>query len=814
MIGGTFINRESELARFQLEFATTTPARNCVIILAAPSGFGKSEFTERIIAEQHSTIGLKVRIPANADGDAPFVRALAAEVNRVAERDRALLTGDAFLRGVPSSRVRKMHDSALIRDVGAAGSLKGISDIAARIGDRVSNTGEYDFARVLRDTSRDSTVKIFEYLRYVFAQQRFCAAIENIQSIDAASESMLEQVLAVQRGHFFVLEYTLDVIPTRDLETLQRVLAEHGNDVKVFILDRLPLQEIIERSEYRLDASIQMELYANFDGNLRKVKDLVLIRMKSPEFVGVGSAKQTGFLEATRQLVHSLQPTAQFVLALIVTHRSVASHEALLELSLASRYFRDTHVGVEDALRELILNDLVHEARARVTVAHDSIAAEVTSAFSKYVALANTAWAAHYRRKLDRQDFSESSKDQILDFLFGFYVRTDPTKLQPLLGEVRRVALSSFSMQRAESILQSIEDSLHEQTPDEAYEQTLRWELLDTYYTAGLYHRALATLLQIRTRPLRRAVFHAAILDRLDRHVEAIQLIKRNLQTRLARHDSFELSLKLIEMICHRSINDYDACYSVHREIESIREYAALPEYGYFLRNSEIVMSIAESVPLLERSIQIFQSHHREAAEAQSRISVGMQFVRLGRLDEAEREFDTAEKLLGDRRIEWHVIHNDRAVLNLYRDEPDYERIDELLVAAYLTASIPFDRIAIENNRLATHAFMNDFDFCDALVRELADKAPEQTDDVLLCITYFNISVYHERRGDHVRADRFRRLARHTGNDWPAYWAYRFDGTPITSDPAAEYLARYPFDLVLLSSWHIEISDFGERFES
>jgi hypothetical protein len=149
----------------------------------------------------------------------------------------------------------------------------------------------------------------------------------------------------------------------------------------------------------------------------------------------------------------------------------------------------------------------------------------------------------------------------------------------------------------------------------------------------------------------------------------------------------------------------------------------------------------------------------------------------------------------------------------LYRPEHDHDEIDELLVAAYLTASIPFDRLAIQNNRLIVHALGGDFSFCEALTRELAEKAPEQADEVLLCITYYNISAYYQMSGDEAASKRFRAKARACGNDWPQYWAFRFDGTPITADPAAEYLARFPFDPVLLSSWHIEVSDFGERSE-
>ena len=814
MIGAKFINRESELARFQLEFASTTTARNRVIFLAAPSGFGKSEFTERLIAEQRSAIGLKVRFPANTGGDAPFIRGLAAEINRVAERDGVLLTGDEFLRGVPSLRVRKLYDSSLIREAGMAAAGRGFGDLVGRISDRITNTGAYDFGQLLRDNNRESTIKIFEYARHALGEHRFCAAIENIQSIDDASESMFAQLLSVRRGHFVVVEYTLNADAGRDMTGLQRVFSENGAETKVIVLEQLSLSEIIARSDFRVDEGVQTELFANFDGNLRKLKDLVLIRAKSLDFIGASRASETGFVEATRLLVGSLCPAAQFVLALIVAHRSSASHESLLALAVRSRYFRDTYVGIDDALAELTTNDLIRSERGRIKVAHDSIAAEVTAGFSKYIALANGAWADHYRRLYEQKDFGEASRDQVLDLLFAFYAKTDSSKLQPLLGEVRNVALSSFSVQRAEAVLQSIEDALTDRVPEEAYEQALRWELLDIYYAAGLYARALATLLQIRTLPLRRAVFHGAILDRLDRHTEAIRLIRRTLATRAPRHDSFELSLRLIEMVCHRSLNEYGECEQVHRQIGAIAAYRELPEYGYYLRNSEIVLPIIDSVGPLEQSIAIFRAHARPAAEAQSRISLAMQYIRLGRVDEGESELDLAEKLLRDRRIEWHVIHNNRAVLNLYRPSPGHEHVDELLITAYLTASIPFDRIAIQNNRLATHALMGDYEFCDGLVGELVDKAPEQADEVLLCITYFNISVQYEMRGDRASATRFREMAKRSGNDWPNYWAHRFNGTPITNDPAAEYLARYPFDLVLLSAWHIDISDFDERSES
>jgi hypothetical protein len=267
-------------------------------------------------------------------------------------------------------------------------------------------------------------------------------------------------------------------------------------------------------------------------------------------------------------------------------------------------------------------------------------------------------------------------------------------------------------------------------------------------------------------------------------------------------------------MICYRSLNDYAGVRRVYDVIARTPEYRELPEYAYYLRNAEIVLPVADSIPLLEESVARLSGAGNPAGEAQSRITLAMESIRIGRLDAADAQLMRAEELLAERRLDWHVVYNNRAVLAMYRGEAVLDAVDELLRKAYLTANIPFDRIAIDNNRLAAHAIANDRAFCESIHDELEQAASNDAEDVLRCITFFNISVYHGMTGNAAAQMRYLARARECRNDWPAYWAYRFDRVPIVDDEAAAYLASYPFDLVLLSAWHIDISDFGERFEA
>ena len=809
MIGSGFINRKTELALFKREFATTSRERNRVIFLVAPSGFGKSEFTEKLIADVHRAVAVKVRIPANIEGDAPFIRELGGELNRLSRARAPIISAADFLRGVKSSRVARMHDSSLLHDSGSDRLGLRIGPAIARIYDRKSNTGEYDFELLLRDSSPQSLLKVFEYVRYVFTQQALCLAIENVQVIDNTSERMLQDILSEPRGHFIILEFTPGKSAVHDVSDLEKRFSGRGSETKTVRLQPLSADEIVHRAGIRLDPDTTAELYANFDGNLKNLTDFILVRQTSTGLAGTvtGPSLENG----TAELVRSQRSAAKIVLALIVAHRSNVSHEALRSLYVHSPQFRETHIDVERALADLEHNQLIRSDRGRIEPDHDSVAAEVDKSLSDQLTLAYRAWASYYREKLETRDFGESSRDQVLDHLFSFYARTDPSKLQPLLGDIRLAALSSFTLKRAEMLLQRVEDSLAGFDTSLPYHQALRWQLVDTYYDGGLYDRALGALHRVRTKPMRRTVMHAAILDRVDRHPEAIRLIRGALSTTARRHDSFELSLKLIEMICYRSMNDYAACERVYAEIGSIPQYKTLPEYGFYLRNAEIVLPVAESIPLLEESVARFESLGNDSAEAQSRIALGMELIRLGRLDQAEMQLDRAEALLAERRLDWHIIYNNRAVLMMYRGKVDFQAVDELLRKAYLTANIAFDRVAIDNNRLAAHAMAGDDTFCLSLIESLEGTARDMAEEVLLCVTLYNISVYHGRRGDTDQQARYLSMSRQCGNDWPAYWANRYDDTPITADPAAKYLAQFPFDLVLLSTWHIEVSNFGEH---
>jgi hypothetical protein len=804
MIGTAFINRETELALFKREFASTSRERNRVIFLVAPTGFGKSEFTEKLIADVHRSVAVKVRIPANIDGDAPFIRELARELNHLSNTQQSIINGADFLRQLKSRRVAHMHDSSLLHDSGDAGVVPRFGPVLARIYDRKSNTGDYDFDLLLRNSSPEALLKLFEYVRNVFTRQPLCVAIENVQVIDNTSERMLQDILTEPRGHFVILEYTPGKSSVHDVSDLENRFRGHGSDTKTARLQPLSVDEIVRQAGIRLDPDTTAELYANFDGNLKNLTDFILVRQTS---AAMGSSLEEG----TADLVRSQRSSAQVVLALVVAHRSNVSHEALRSLYVHGPQFRETHIDIERALVDLEKSRLIRSDRGTIEPDHDSVAAEVEKALSGQLTAAYRAWASYYREKLETRDFADSSRDQVLDYLFSFYARIDPSKLQPLLGDIRLAALSSFTLKRAEMLLRRVEESLAEFDTSLPYQQELRWKLIDTYYDAGLYDLALGALHRVRTKPMRRAVMRAAVLDRVDRHAEAIDLISSTLSTTAPRHDSFELSLRLIEMICYRSLNDYESCARVHREIGSVSAYRALSEYGFYLRNAEIVLPVAASIPLLEESVAWFARIGNGSAEAQSRIALGMELIRLGELNDAEAQLDRAEALLAERRLDWHIIYNNRAVLTMYRGEADLEVVDELLRKAYLTANIAFDRVAIDNNRLAAHAMAGDYAFCATLIESLEQAAREMAEEVLLCITLYNISVYHGRRGATGQQARYLSMSRQCNNDWPEYWANRYYGTPITADPAAKYVAQYPFDLVLLSTWHIEVSDFAER---
>jgi tetratricopeptide (TPR) repeat protein len=294
-----------------------------------------------------------------------------------------------------------------------------------------------------------------------------------------------------------------------------------------------------------------------------------------------------------------------------------------------------------------------------------------------------------------------------------------------------------------------------------------------------------------------------ALLNRLDDQESAIASALRYLDERHTAHSSYELSLKLLLMVSFRSCNQYDNAEAIFHDIAGDRRYDSLPEYGYFLRNAEIVLERDESIAFIRKSVEFFHQRAMSVAEAHSRISLGMYLILAGALDDAEEQHRAVAALISGKTNERHIVFNNQAVVRIYRGEASFDEALELLSQARATLSTPFDTISIYNNLFVIYALSGRTESAEATAARLQQLLPSEPDRVLHRTIYYNLSEYDRRQGLRSSHERFLAAAREAAPPVEEYWSYRLEAGAFPKGAATR--ASIPYDLAFLSYWHFPI---------
>ncbi|HKO57739.1 MAG TPA: hypothetical protein VJ276_17865 [Thermoanaerobaculia bacterium] len=810
-----FVNRLPELAEFKAALAVDDP-ENRVVVLSAISGIGKSSFTAKLQREKPEKAHVRVDMPSAQHPEGAFLHALARAIDGAAATCQPLVPLGTYLRDVPTPDMRSRYHDMLLATFGE-GVLGWLNATFVKpikvIGDRLANRGQFDPNSIWGATTSEITLMLGDYVRWVMNGVSLCICIENAQVIDQTSLDLLLKILAHDNGHFVILEFTTNDTRGRREHELIRALQSHVARVSQRELRMLPVKDALTLLQHEDVEAVVEKVYISHHGNLRQLKDFDVVVDVDPVF-GRRSAVSQPEWNATAHRLLTLREPAQFTLACIVTHGGAVSPELLSGLYATADVTQRLFVSFDTATTQLAAEEFIREDRdGRLVVAHDSISPIVMTSetYLRFRLLAYAAWEEFYRHLHRERNYSVLSRSEVLSRFFEFMLHTDPASTLGLIPEIRRFALEQLYPRQALRVLETLRDTLTRLGSASARViDTVAFALLDIYYAFGLYERAFALLDTIRARGPRWSAYRAALLDRTDAHADAVAFVRDALATP-DDDAAHELTMKLILVLSLRSLNRFDEAVKLFEALLQDRRYIGLREYGYVLRNTQIFYGFAATLPYLRRSIDLFDQLGLPEDAAHSRISISMQLTRLGRLDEALRELEAAEAALVGRSLERHITLNNRGIIRLYTGNPS-DSASELFVRALETATSSFDRIAVLNNLLAAKSIGNDLGYAEAVAGELVTFLPTQPDEVLHCITYFNIASHYERTGNAAAHQRYLEKARGCSNDMPSLWNHRLYGEPVL-DPDAEFVAAFPFDLVLLSYWHFPISDFHTRTE-
>lgn len=811
-----FVNRKSELEFFasDIKRASQAPAAR-VVLLAGHSGVGKSDLAGQVLLQNSHISAVKVRVlVTNQQGteEGYYLRRIAEAFHERSRNDSHIPSLCQFNQA--SARPADFLDT-LTDEIAEKIPVPGGKTVKRFLKKRMSR-GEFSAERILGAQTSEHIAFLQDYVRHVLHGTHTILNIENIQSIDRPSLDFLFALLEERPACYLILEYTLGWEGAWQPETLVELARSAGAEMLVKYLTKLPFTEYLKLVRANPD-KIEKLLYSTWvrtDGNLRQLVDLdvqlALDTTLAAHLEGWdGSAAEDCPQHTLRHLL-ALPSDALLVMVAIAFHGARVETDSLRELH---RLSGDEHYvsDLDLVLEQLKHHELVVQDGNYIQPAHDQVASEICTreVFLRYRIIVGEMWIGYYERILSQGDTPLQSRGEILATLLSLLAQSGSVeKLYARFEDIMKMAIESRFPRRALEYLNIVRQGIVERALriPQSITRKIDLALIATYYTVGLYGDALELLRSQKSPALLDAVYMAVLLDRLDRHTEAIEFCNDQLTDRLIRENgSARLSFLIVRMTSARSVNNMGLSRSTFDEIRRDRGLVSFPEYGYALRNSEIVLPISESIPLIRESVEHFRRLSRPIDEAHSMISLAMQLGRMGELDQARTVLMCAQEKLRGKSMEHHVILNDLAVLDMCRGDVT-EDTHALLRQAKYTVTSSFDRIVTEMNMLIYLTLTHRLEEANRVYLGLMNMVEQfKNPDKWLERSVFYNCAFFLGKVDRQAREAYLEKARLVLPQHNKYWRHRLFDEPL-SDTDYAYVSTLPFHPSYISHWHFTVN--------
>jgi len=735
-----YINRNTEKQNL-LDDISSFNNGNRVVIIHAPSGVGKSAFCHQIMHMSKSIIvGLKITIPYGRNielGQGLYLKTIATEIDRNAKIFN-YLSFNAFLRKLKSKDLKKIYNLKLIEDLQPLGKfIKPISTVFSRL----NNTGCFNAELYLYEDNENLLYTIIKgYIRFVLQQQNILLNIENIQSIDTNSLTILKELLD-ENGIYFLLEYTLDDNNINEVYKFSDNFKHRNCKIDVIKLEKLGFDDFctIMHNIPNIDRTKLHDYYLNIDGNLRQIVDIESIISLSCSQHSIDCSES--ITNYTAEHLKYINRHQMQILCLVVVHNCKVKASVLSEMLMLKQY--ELFILIEKELCELSsIHKLLYNHDGHIELVHDSIYHLVINNQDFFITLttAYSLWISYYEKILSSKKYYVEDFDTII-LLTHFYTNFEYSykKVLDLLPHIRELACRSSNPTMIIDYLLKFDEKIRK-INNVTLSKKINYFILRLCYDLGLFEMAYNQLSNIDLNGYNTDIYYAMLNDRLMNYEESLVII----QTCLAKNpdNRTKLYLLLIKMISCASLNRYNDCVEIFNEICYNEIYKDIKEYGFFLRNSEIVLSLEESIKFLEESIKFFNPIDKICAE-QARISLSMNQARLGLLDKARLNLSIAKETLYNLTLEKHIILNNMAAIEMCDGKFNDSIIEYLRLAGFYAFSI-FDKLIVHKNLLIVLKKINQYLQGEIVVEYLMKQIEKEKNKLNICYTYWNISYFYK----------------------------------------------------------------------
>ena len=717
------IDREQESDEIANYICSQT-GKNRILWVCADTGVGKTSLIKKAFQKQKSSkIIITVKTPPINQNDCviqgQYFSYIATAVNECLKGYEGALE-DFILSGI-KNRIGK----AEIQKVLESDLTKIPQAMLSTIISRYTQYGINDVEKYLLDTDINSTLIQREYLNYSLSANDVILYISNMQNIDSRSLNELKKLIDSTNDNFFLFEFTTQNMNLDRVCKYNDLFKEHA-DIAIERLDMLPIHYAV--SIIGMDA---VENYPKWENYYEKIICGNLYKLQNIDI------KAEQFSSDPLEKIYNLEMEGTVILQIVILHDGQISlvkfYHILNSCDIRYRFYFENHFNKISAYLE--------KNSEEINLIHSSVKDFLNESTNIYIdkskLIAYSILRNVFNEDLAKCNYNWYTKKELIFQLIKLYSANSAEKIVEILERFKELIIDGISIEQINLLLDQLFDEIEPSSNSQ-----IILKIIKICYDFGLYSKADEFLSKHFMNDVNFYMYKAILLNRLDRHTDCVDYC--NMIENENNSSRFYFVIQLIKMLSLRTLNRKHEYRQLYFELLNDKKYKELLEYGFLLRNSEILYSPVNDIPYIKRSIQHFQEHHNTKNEIYSQITLATEYAYAGKTLEAKTLLSSVKDMFFKTTTEKHIYYNDIAAIEL-----EGKAITDLtllnLERGLLTSRNSYDTLTILSNKICWYILNGEkISEIDSFISQLKQYIKMEPDLRICKRIYFNLYQYYK----------------------------------------------------------------------